>query len=71
MDQSPAARTEEVNHNENMKSHLTLLTTLLLVPLAALLTERNLPGVPGFGKLRAGSFQALETFGAMASKAWN
>jgi hypothetical protein len=47
------------------------LTALLLAPLAALHATRNSPGVPGFGKLRAGFFQALETFGAMTSKAWN
>jgi hypothetical protein len=50
---------------------LTLLTALLLAPLAALHAKRNLPGVPGFGKLRAGAFQALETSGATASNDWN
>ena len=46
--------------------------TLLAVPLFATLhADRDLPGVPGFGKLRAGSFQALETLGAMASNGWN
>jgi hypothetical protein len=35
VDQTTAARAEEVNHNKNMKSHLTLLTALLLAPLAA------------------------------------
>jgi len=54
-----------------MKHTLTLLTALLLAPLAALHAGRNLPGVPTFGKLRAGSFQALETPGAMASNDWN
>jgi hypothetical protein len=54
-----------------MKPTLTLLTALLLAPLAALHAEQNLPGVPRFGKISAGSFQALETFGATASKAWN
>jgi hypothetical protein len=54
-----------------MKPTLTLLTALLLAPLAALHAERNLLGVPGFGKIIAGSFQALETFGATASNDWN
>jgi hypothetical protein len=54
-----------------MKPTLTLLTALLLAPLAALLTERNLPGVPRFGKISAVSFQALEIFGAPASNDWN
>jgi hypothetical protein len=40
-------------------------------PPAAQLARRNLPEVPGFGTLRAGSFQALETFGAMTSNDWN
>jgi hypothetical protein len=43
------------------------LTILLLAPLAALHAKRSLPGVPRFGILRADSFQALETFGAMTS----
>ena len=47
------------------------LTALLLAPLAALLTKRNLLGVPGFGKIIAGSFQALENRGSMASNDWN
>jgi hypothetical protein len=71
VDQTTAARAEEVNQGEAMKNTLTLLTTLLLTPLAALHATRNLPGVPGFGILRAGSFQALETFGATASNDWN
>ena len=54
-----------------MKHTLTLLTALLLAPLGGLLTKRNLPGVPRFGNIIAGSFQALETLGATASKAWN
>jgi hypothetical protein len=48
-----------------------ILTVLLLAPLAALHATRNLPGVLKFGKLRGSSFQALETFGAMASNDWN
>jgi hypothetical protein len=54
-----------------MKTNLSLLTALPLAPLAALHAKRNLPELPRFGILRAGLFQALETFGAMASKAWN
>jgi hypothetical protein len=54
-----------------MKTKLALLAALLLAPLASLLTKRNLPGVPGSGILRAGAFQALETFGATASNDWN
>jgi hypothetical protein len=54
-----------------MKLTLTLLTALLLAPLAALNAKRNVPGVPGFGILRAGAFRALETFGATASNDWN
>jgi hypothetical protein len=54
-----------------MKPTFTLLTALLLAPLAALHTEHNLPKVPRFGKLHAGSFQALEAFGATASNDWN
>jgi len=53
----------------NMK--LTLIAALLLAPLAALHDTRNLPGVPRFGKIIAGFFQALETFGASASRVWN
>jgi hypothetical protein len=47
------------------------LTALLLAPLAALHAKRNLTGFPKFGILRAGSFHALETFGATASNDWN
>jgi hypothetical protein len=47
------------------------LTALLLAPPATLHATRNSPGVPGFGILRAGSFQALEIFVAMASNDWN
>jgi hypothetical protein len=54
-----------------MKHTLTLITALLLAPLTALHATRNLPGVPKFGKLCAGFFQALETFGATASNDWN
>jgi hypothetical protein len=54
-----------------MRHTLTLLSALLLAPLAVLRAKRNLPGVPRFGILRAGSFQALETFGATASNGWN
>jgi hypothetical protein len=54
-----------------MKPTLTLLTALLLAPLAALRTKQNMPEVPRLGILRADSFQALETFGAMASNDWN
>jgi hypothetical protein len=46
-------------------------TALLLAPLAALHAKRNLPEVPRFGELRAGSFQPLENRGAMASDDWN
>jgi hypothetical protein len=48
-----------------------VLTALLFTPLAALQATRNLPGVPRFGILRAGSFQALEIFVATASNDWN
>jgi hypothetical protein len=54
-----------------MKSTLTLLTALLLAPLAALHAKRNLLEGPRFGKLRADFFQALENLGAMASNDWN
>jgi hypothetical protein len=54
-----------------MKRTLTILAALLLAPLAALHAGRNLPGVPRFGILRAGSFQTLEIFGATASNDWN
>jgi len=54
-----------------MKRNLTLLTALLLAPLAVLHAKRNLPEVPGFGILRAGSFQALENHGTRTSNDWN
>jgi hypothetical protein len=54
-----------------MKSTLTLLTALLLAPLAALHARQNTPGVPRLGILRAGAFQALETLGATACNDWN
>ena len=54
-----------------MKTTLTLLTALLLAPLAAVHAKRTLPGVPEFGKLRAGSFQALENRSAVTSNEWN
>jgi hypothetical protein len=53
-----------------MQRTLTLLTALLLASLA-LHAKRNLPGVPRFGNIIAGSFQALETSGATASNDWN
>lgn len=40
-------------------------------PPAAQHARRDLRGVPGFGTLRTGSFQALEAFGATASNDWN
>jgi hypothetical protein len=39
-----------------MNHTLTLLTALLLAPLAALHAGRSLPEVPNLGKLRVGSF---------------
>ncbi len=54
-----------------MKPTLTLLTALLLAPLATLHTGRDLPEVPRFGILRAGSFQPLEIPGVMTSNDWN
>jgi hypothetical protein len=54
-----------------MKRLLISFIILLLAPLAALHDTRNLPGVPGFGILRADSFQASGTFGATASNDWN
>jgi len=54
-----------------MKRILTLLTALLLAPLAALHAGRNLAGVPTFGKLRADSFQALANHGTQTSNDWN
>ncbi len=53
-----------------MKLTLTALTALLLPPLAALHAGGGLPGVPMFGKLRAGLFQSMETCGALASNEW-
>jgi hypothetical protein len=50
---------------------IPFLTVLLLAPLPALHAKQNLPGVPRFGRISAGSFQALETFGATASNDWN
>jgi hypothetical protein len=54
-----------------MKPTLTLLTALLLAPLAAQHDTRNSPGVPRLGKFRAGSFQALEPSVSLASNDWN
>jgi len=54
-----------------MKSTFTLLTTLLLSPLATLNLARALSEVPRFGKLRASSFEALENRDAMTSNDWN
>jgi len=54
-----------------MKPTLTLLTALLLAPLAALHAKRNWPGIPMIGELRAGPFQAREILGAMTSKDGN
>ena len=54
-----------------MKTNITLLTALLLAPLAALHVGRSLLGVPRFGILRGSSFQSLEIFVAMASNDWN
>jgi hypothetical protein len=47
------------------------LTILLLAPLAALHAERNLPGVPKFGKLHVVLFQALENHATHTSNRWN
>jgi hypothetical protein len=63
--------TLEERRTMNMKPTLTLLTALLLASLAALHARQNMPGVPRLGILRAGSFQALETFDATASNDWN
>jgi hypothetical protein len=54
-----------------MKHTLTLLTALLLAPLAALNLARALPEVPRFGILHAGFFQSLENRGVLASNDWN
>jgi hypothetical protein len=43
-----------------MKPTFTLLTALLLAPLAALHATRNLPDFPKFGKRRGENFQPLE-----------
>jgi hypothetical protein len=40
-------------------------------PPAAQRARQDLPGVPEFGTLRAGSLQALETLGTMTSNDWN
>jgi hypothetical protein len=52
-------------------STVPLFVALLLAPPAALHAGRNSPGVPRSAKIRAGSFQALGTFDAMASNDWN
>jgi len=44
---------------------------LLLAPLAALQAKENSPRVPRFGKISAGSFQALEKLDLTASNDWN
>jgi hypothetical protein len=49
----------------------TLLTALLLAPLAGLHAKEKSAGVPRLGKFRAGSFQALETSASLASNDWN
>jgi len=54
-----------------MTPTLTILTSLLLAPLVALHAGQSLPGVPVFGKLCAGSFQAVENHGTQTSNAWN
>jgi hypothetical protein len=54
-----------------MKHTLTLLTALLLAPLAGLHAKEKSAGVPRLGKFRAGSFQALETSVSLASNDWN
>jgi hypothetical protein len=54
-----------------MKPTLTLLTALLLAPLGVVRAGDDLPGVPGFGILRAESFQPLEHEGTQTSNAWN
>ena len=54
-----------------MKHALKLLAALLLAPLAALNLVRALPGVPRFGILRSGFFQALEKHGTQTSNDWN
>jgi hypothetical protein len=54
-----------------MKPTFTLLAALLLASLATLHVDRDLPGVPTIGILRAGFFHVLQTLGAMASNDWN
>jgi hypothetical protein len=54
-----------------MRTKLFILTALLLAPLASLHARRTLPEVPGFGKLRVGSSQALENCGVVTSNDWN
>ncbi len=54
-----------------MKREFTLLTALLLTPLATLRPNRALPELSVFGKLRVGSFQPLESHGAMISNVWD
>lgn len=56
---------------QKIKLSLTFLTALLLAPLAVLHEGRNLPGFPGIGKLRAGSFQPVENRSVMAFTDWN
>jgi hypothetical protein len=68
---SPRTVSEDAIPQLIAKAGVTLLTALLLAPLAALHATRNLPGVPRLGILRVGFFQALETFDAMISNAWN
>ncbi len=54
-----------------MKRTLTLLTALLLVPLAAVDAGRDLPGFPTTGKPRAQNFKSLENSGALVSDDWD
>ena len=54
-----------------IKPTLTLLTALLLAPLAALHAGRDLTEVPSFGELRVGFLQPLENRGAMTTNDWN
>ena len=44
-----------------MRGNPALFPVLLLVPLATLHAGLTLTEVPRFGKLRAGSFQSMET----------
>ena len=57
--------------NRMKRTATFFLTAVLLAPLAALHDGRNVPEGPRSGILRAGSFQALEIFVAMASNDWN